>query len=192
MLATISVIGSGWPGAVWADPPTFNCASWRASELNSHLREMNLFARRGSGARDAHRSTHPRHGPDDFPPKRAPAEIRKRSAPSWDETDKVTAQLNNSSTIRARPPSPPGESPPAQNWRWDSVVNELSCAPRWPTTSRKRNSLETKGEPMTIEADEQFTSPGHCSTSYLTPFRSWARTADPDFDAEGRRFRSGH
>jgi signal transduction histidine kinase len=121
----------------------------RASELNSHLREMNLAA-----AGLAHETRNPLNiirGMAQMisKQKETPAEIREKVRAIVDETDKVTAQLNEFINY-----SRPREVRRAK-LALDSVVNEVVRALAY-DIEEKKIKLETKGEPMTIEADEQL------------------------------------
>jgi signal transduction histidine kinase len=79
----------------------------------------------------------------------APAEIREKVRAIVDETDKVTAQLNEFINY-----SRPREVRRAK-LALDSVVNEVARALAYDIEDKKLK-LETKGEPMAIEADEQM------------------------------------
>ena len=94
LLAAISVIGSGlaWRNLVKSSELQLRLV--RASELNLHLKEMNLAA-----AGLAHETRNPLNivrGLAQMISKEAnlPAEIQRRSREIIDETDRVTAQLN--------------------------------------------------------------------------------------------------
>jgi signal transduction histidine kinase len=78
-----------------------------------------------------------------------PSEIREKVRAIVDETDKVTAQLNEFINY-----SRPREIRRAK-LALDSVVNEVVRALAY-DIEEKKIKLETKGEPMTIEADEQL------------------------------------
>jgi len=117
--------------------------------LNSHLREMNLAA-----AGLAHETRNPLNiirGMAQMISKQneTPAEIREKVRAIVDETDKVTAQLNE--FINYSRPREVRRSKLAL----DSVVNEVVRALAY-DIEEKKIKLETKGEPMTIEADEQL------------------------------------
>src|SRR6185295_1843423 len=94
ILATVSVIGSGLAWRNLAKSSELQIRLVRASELNSHLKEMNLAA-----AGLAHETRNPLNiirglaqmiskQPDASP------EIRKKVGDMINETDRVTAQLN--------------------------------------------------------------------------------------------------
>jgi len=121
----------------------------RASELNSHLREMNLAA-----AGLAHETRNPLNiirgmaqmlsrEPD------APAEIKQKSIAIVNETDKVTAQLNEFINY-----SRPREIRRA-NLALPAAAQEVVRALNF-DMEEKKVTMEVKGEPVTIEADEQL------------------------------------
>jgi signal transduction histidine kinase len=78
-----------------------------------------------------------------------PPEIREKSRAIVDETDKVTAQLNE--FINYSRPREVRRAPLALA----SAVNEVARALSY-DLEEKKIRLEIKGEPMTIEADEQL------------------------------------
>jgi signal transduction histidine kinase len=148
-LAAISVAGSGLAWRSVTRSAELQIRLIRASELNSHLREMNLAA-----AGLAHETRNPLNiirGMAQMISKQneAPAEIREKVRAIVDETDKVTAQLNEFINY-----SRPREVRRAR-LALDSVVNEVVRALAY-DIEEKKIKLETKGEPMTIEADEQL------------------------------------
>lgn len=121
----------------------------RASELNTHLREMNLAA-----AGLAHETRNPLNiirgmaqmlskQPDTTP------EVREKSRAIVDETDKVTAQLNE--FINYSRPREVRRAPIALA----SAVNEVVRALGYDVEEKKIH-LEVKCDPVTIEADEQL------------------------------------
>ena len=149
VLATISVVGSGLAWRSVTRSAELQIRLIRASELNSHLREMNLAA-----AGLAHETRNPLNiirGMAQMISKQneAPAEIREKVRAIVDETDKVAAQLNEFINY-----SRPREVRRAK-LALDSVVNEVVRALAY-DIEEKKIQLETKGEPMTIEADEQL------------------------------------
>jgi signal transduction histidine kinase len=149
LLATISVVGSGLAWRSVTRSAELQIRLIRASELNSHLREMNLAA-----AGLAHETRNPLNiirGMAQMisKQKETPAEIRENVRAIVDETDKVTAQLNE--FINYSRPREIRRSKLAL----DSVVNEVVRALAY-DIEEKKIKLETKGEPMTIEADEQL------------------------------------
>jgi signal transduction histidine kinase len=121
----------------------------RASEMNSHLREMNLAA-----AGLAHETRNPLNiirgmaqmlsrQPD------APPEIKEKSSAIVNETDKVTAQLNEFINY-----SRPREIRRA-TLSLQAAVQEVVRALNF-DMEEKKVKLEVKGEPVTVEADEQL------------------------------------
>jgi signal transduction histidine kinase len=149
VLATISVVGSGLAWRSVTRSAELQIRLIRASELNSHLREMNLAA-----AGLAHETRNPLNiirGMAQMISKQneAPVEIREKVRAIVDETDKVTAQLNE--FINYSRPREVRRSKLAL----DSIVNEVVHALAY-DVEEKKIRIETKGEPMTIEADEQL------------------------------------
>ena len=121
----------------------------RASELNSHLKEMNLAA-----AGLAHETRNPLNiirGMAQMLSKQpgAPAEIREKTRAIVDETDKVTAQLNE--FINYSRPREVRRTRLALN----AVVNEVVRALNYDLEEKKIH-VEVTGEPIVIEADEQL------------------------------------
>ncbi len=149
VLATISVVGSGLAWRNVSRSAELQIRLIRASEMNSHLREMNLAA-----AGLAHETRNPLNiirGMAQMISRRtdAPAEIRENVRAIVDETDKVTAQLNE--FINYSRPRELRRAKVALN----SVVGEVSRALAF-DIEEKKIKLETKGEPVTVEADEQL------------------------------------
>ncbi len=149
VLAAISVVGSGLAWRSVTTSSELQIRLIRASELNSHLKEMNLAA-----AGLAHETRNPLNiirGMAQMLSKQpeASAEIRDRSRAIVEETDKVTAQLNE--FINYSRPRDVRRSKLALN----SVVNEVVRALGY-DLEEKKVRLETAGEPITIEADEQL------------------------------------
>ncbi|HTI68779.1 MAG TPA: ATP-binding protein, partial [Candidatus Limnocylindria bacterium] len=94
LMATVSVGGLGFAWRNMAKSSDLQIRLVRASEVNTHLKEMNLAA-----AGLAHETRNPlniirgmAHMISKMP--EAPASIRERTRAIMDETDKVTAQLN--------------------------------------------------------------------------------------------------
>ena len=121
----------------------------RASEMNSHLREMNLAA-----AGLAHETRNPLNiirGLAQMISKQtdAPAELREKSRAIVDETDKVTAQLNE--FINYSRPREVRRSKIALNSAVNEVVRTLTH-----DIEEKKLQVATGGEPIAIEADEQL------------------------------------
>ncbi len=149
VLATISVIGSGLAWRSLGRSSDLQLRLVRASELNSHLREMNLAA-----AGLAHETRNPLNiirGMAQMISKQneAPVEIREKVRAIVDETDKVTAQLNE--FINYSRPREVRRS----KFALASVVNEVIRTLDY-DVEEKKIRIETRGEPMTIEADEQL------------------------------------
>jgi len=121
----------------------------RASELNSHLKEMNLAA-----AGLAHETRNPLNiirGMAQMLSRQAeaPPEIREKARAIVDETDKVTVQLNE--FINYSRPREIRRTKLALN----SVVNEVVRALSH-DLEEKNIQVAVKGEPISIEADEQL------------------------------------
>jgi signal transduction histidine kinase len=121
----------------------------RASELNTHLKEMNLAA-----AGLAHETRNPLNiirgmaqmlskQPDATP------EIRDKSRAIVDETDKVTAQLNEFINYSRPREIRRGVLP------LHPAVKEVVRALNY-DIDEKKVKLEVKGEPLSVEADEQL------------------------------------
>jgi signal transduction histidine kinase len=149
LLAAISVVGSGLAWRSVTKSSELQIRLIRASELNSHLKEMNLAA-----AGLAHETRNPLNiirGMAQMISKQndAPAEIREKVRAIVDETDKVTAQLNEFINY-----SRPREVRRAK-LALDSVVNEVVRALAY-DIEEKKIRFESRGEPMAIEADEQM------------------------------------
>ncbi|HYG22804.1 MAG TPA: ATP-binding protein [Verrucomicrobiae bacterium] len=121
----------------------------RASEMNTHLKEMNLAA-----AGLAHETRNPLNiirGMAQMISKQqdVSTDTRERSRAIIDETDKVTAQLNE--FINYSRPREVRRTPVALQ----SVQQEVARALNY-DIEEKSIRLEVKGEPLTIEADEQM------------------------------------
>jgi signal transduction histidine kinase len=149
VLATVSVIGSSLALRNLAKTSDLQLRLVRASELNTHLKEMNLAA-----AGLAHETRNPLNiirGRAQMISKlpEAPAEIRERSREIVDEADKVAAQLNEFINY-----SRPREVRRAV-LALGSVINEVVRALSY-DLQEKKIQLETRGEVLTIEADEQL------------------------------------
>jgi signal transduction histidine kinase len=149
ILATISVLGSGLAWRNLAKSSDLQLRLVRASEMNTHLKEMNLAA-----AGLAHETRNPLNiirglaqmiskQPDTAP------EVRTKSREILDETDKVTAQLNE--FINYSRPREVRRSVLALG----SVVSEVVRALNYDLEEKKLR-LEIKGEQLSIEADEQL------------------------------------
>jgi len=149
LLATISIAGSGFFWRNLSRSSELQIRLVRASEMNSHLREMNLAA-----AGLAHETRNPLNiirGLAQMISKRAdvPAELHDKVRAIVDETDKVTAQLNEFINY-----SRPRELRRA-NLALHSIVTEVVRALAY-DIEEKSVRFETSGEPLTIEADEQM------------------------------------
>ena len=121
----------------------------RASELNSHLKEMNLAA-----AGLAHETRNPLNiirGMAQMLSKEsaAPVEIRDKARAIVDETDKVTVQLNE--FINYSRPREVRRTKLALNSAVGEVVRALNH-----DIEEKKIRVETKGDLISIEADEQL------------------------------------
>ncbi len=149
VLASVSVLGSGLAWTNLAKSSELEIRLVRASELNTHLKEMNLAA-----AGLAHETRNPLNiirglaqmiskQPD------APEELRNKSRDILNETDKVTAQLNE--FINYSRPREVRRTPLALG----SVVNEVVRALNYDIEEKKIH-LQVKGEQLSIEADEQM------------------------------------
>ena len=149
ILATISVLGSGLAWRNLAKSSDLQLRLVRASEMNTHLKEMNLAA-----AGLAHETRNPLNiirglaqmiskQPDIAP------EVRTKSREILDETDKVTAQLNE--FINYSRPREVRRSVLALG----SVVSEVVRALNY-DLEEKKVRIEVKGDPLSIEADEQL------------------------------------
>jgi signal transduction histidine kinase len=148
-LAAISVAGVGLAWRSLAKSSFLQLRLVRASELNTHLKEMNLAA-----AGLAHETRNPLNiirGMAQMLSKQAAAspEIRERSRAIVDETDKVTAQLNE--FINYSRPREVRRSVVALH----SVSNDVARALGY-DLEEKKIRLEIKGEPISIETDEQM------------------------------------
>ena len=148
-LATVSVAGSGLAWRTLSNSAELQIRLLRASELNTHLREMNLAA-----AGLAHETRNPLNivrglaqmisrQPD------APAETREKSRAIVEETDKVTAQLNE--FINYSKPRQVRRTALALAPAIQEVVRALGF-----DLEEKQIKLEVKGDPLTIQADEQL------------------------------------
>jgi signal transduction histidine kinase len=147
--ATISVIGSGLAWRILSTTSDLQLRLVRASEMNTHLKEMNLAA-----AGLAHETRNPLNiirGLAQMISKRpetAP-ELRDKSTEIIHEADKVAAQLNEFINY-----SRPREVRPAR-LATPTIINEVVRALDY-DVEEKKLSIEVKGEPLMIEADEQL------------------------------------
>jgi len=149
VLATVSVIGSGLAWRNLGNTSDLQIRLVRASELNLRLKELNLAA-----AGLAHETRNPLNivrGLAQMISKQedVSAEIRGKSRAIIDETDRVTAQLNE--FINYSRPREVRRSALALN----SVVNELVRTLSH-DFDEKNISLQVKVDQLTVEADEQL------------------------------------
>jgi len=147
--AGISAVGVGLAWRNLARSSDLQIRLIRASEMNTHLREMNLAA-----AGLAHETRNPLNiirGMAQMISKQpdAPGEIRDKSRAIVDETDKVTAQLNE--FINYSRPREIRRSVLALTPAINEVVRALNY-----DVDEKKLKLEVKGEPLSVEADEQL------------------------------------
>ena len=149
LLATVSVLGSGLAWRNLAKSSELQIRLVRASEMTTHLKEMNLAA-----AGLAHETRNPLNiirGLAQMISKQpgTAAEVQKKSREIIDEADKVAAQLNE--FINYSRPRELRRSRLALG----SVVNEVVRALNY-DLEEKNISLQIKAEPLSIEADEQL------------------------------------
>ncbi|HTQ50237.1 MAG TPA: ATP-binding protein [Candidatus Acidoferrales bacterium] len=150
LLATISAAGIGLAWRNVSETSDLQIRLVRASELNSHLREMNLAA-----AGLAHETRNPLNiirGMAQMLSKQtavSPEDIREKSRAIVNETDKVTAQLNE--FINYSRPREVRRSKIALNSAITEVVRTLAH-----DIDEKKLRVETGGDPVAIEADEQL------------------------------------
>ena len=148
-LAGVSVAGMAFAWGNLVKSSNLQLRLVRASELNTHLREMNLAA-----AGLAHETRNPLNiirGMAQMITKNTgtPPEIHDKSRAIVDEVDKVTAQLNefiNYSRPREIRPSAVG---------LHAAINEVARALSY-DIEEKKIRFELKGESLSIEADEQM------------------------------------
>ena len=149
LLATISVLGSGLTWRNFSKTSELQIRLVRASEMNTHLKEMNLAA-----AGLAHETRNPLNiirGLAQMISKQSGAapEIQRKSREIIDEADKVAAQLNE--FINYSRPREVRRSVLALG----SVVAEVVRALNY-DLDEKKIRLQAKGEQLSIEADEQL------------------------------------
>ena len=147
--AGISALGAGLAWRNIAQTAELQIRLVRASELNSHLKEMNLAA-----AGLAHETRNPLNIirgqaqmisrlPD------APPEVREKSQIIMDETDKVTAQLTE--FINYSRPREVRRAKIALTAAANEIVRTLNY-----DIEEKKMRVEVSGDPLAIEADEQL------------------------------------
>jgi signal transduction histidine kinase len=148
-LATLSAFGSGiaWRNLVTSSDLQIRLI--RASELNTHLREMNLAA-----AGLAHETRNPLNiirGLAQLISRQpeAAVEIQQKSKDIVNEADKVAAQLNEFINY-----SRPREVRPSVV-SLGLLINEVARALSY-DLEEKSIRLEIRSEPLTVEADEQM------------------------------------
>ena len=147
--AGISALGAGLAWRNMGRTAELQIRLVRASEMNSHLREMNLAA-----AGLAHETRNPLNiirGLAQMISKQTdtPAGLREKSRAIVDETDKVTAQLNE--FINYSRPREVRRSKIALNSAVNEVVRTLTH-----DIEEKKLHVAVSGEPIAIEADEQL------------------------------------
>jgi signal transduction histidine kinase len=148
LFAGISAIGAALAWRNVSKTSELQIRLVRASELNSHLKEMNLAA-----AGLAHETRNPlniiRGMAQMILKTDASADLREKSKAIVDETDKVTAQLNE--FINYSRPREVRRGKIALN----AVVTEVVRALNF-DIEEKKIRVESKVEPFLIEADEQL------------------------------------
>jgi signal transduction histidine kinase len=149
LLATVSVIGSGMAWQNLAKSSDLQIRLVRASEMNTHLKELSLAA-----AGLAHETRNPLNiirGLAQMISRQsgAPPEVRDKSKEIVGEADKVAAQLNE--FINYSRPREVRRTVVALN----TVIAEVSRTLGY-DIEEKRVRLEAKTEPLTVEADEQM------------------------------------
>lgn len=149
LLATVSVAGSGLAWRNLTKTSDLQLRLVRASELNTHLKEMNLAA-----AGLAHETRNPLNiirGLAQMISKQPECqpEVRQKSREIVDEADKVAAQLNEFINY-SRP-----REVRRTNLALGTVVNEVVRALTY-DIEEKKIKLQVLGEVLTIEADEQL------------------------------------
>ena len=150
LFAGISVVGIGLAWRNTSKTSELQIRLVRASELNSHLREMNLAA-----AGLAHETRNPLNiirGMAQMLSKQtavSPQEIQEKSRAIVNETDKVTAQLNE--FINYSRPREVRRSKIALNSAINEVVRTLAH-----DIEEKKLRVEAGGDPVAIKADEHL------------------------------------
>lgn len=147
--AGISAAGFGLAWRTMSRTSELQIRLVRAGELNTHLKEMNLAA-----AGLAHETRNPLNiirGMAQMLSKQQDAtpEIRDKSRAIVDETDKVTAQLNE--FINYSRPREIRRAVLPLHPAIKEVVRALNY-----DIDEKKVKLEIKGEPLSVEADEQL------------------------------------
>jgi len=147
--ATVSVLGMGLAWRHVGKLAELQIRLIRASELNSHLKRMNVAA-----AGLAHETRNPLNiirGLAQMISKQEEAapELRKKSLEIIDETDRVTAQLNE--FINYSRPREVRRAPLPLNAAVGEVARALSY-----DLEEKGIDLQVKGEQLVVQADEQM------------------------------------
>ena len=147
--ASLSALGLGLAWRNIAKSSELQMRLVRASEMNAHLKEMNIAA-----AGLAHETRNPLNiirGLAQMISKQTETapEVRQRSRDIIDETDRVTAQLNE--FINYSRPREVRRAPLALGAVMAEVVRALSY-----DIEEKRIRVEVVDEQLTIEADEQL------------------------------------
>jgi signal transduction histidine kinase len=146
--AAISAIGVGGAWRNLARTSELEIRLVRASELNSHLKEMNLAA-----AGLAHETRNPlniiRGMAQMISKSDAPVGLREKARAMVDETDKVTAQLNE--FINYSRPREVRRAKIPLNAAVAEVIRALDY-----DIAEKKIRVENKVEAVSIEADEQL------------------------------------
>lgn len=148
-LATLSVTAFAFAWRNTLQTAELQIRLVRASEMNSHLKEMNLAA-----AGLAHETRNPLNiirGLAQMISKRTdtPGEIKMRSLEIVTEADRVAGQLND--FINYSRPREVRRAPVGLNRVADEVARALSF-----DVEEKQLQLRVTGEPLSIEADEQL------------------------------------
>ena len=147
--AGISAVGAGLALRNVSKTAELQIRLIRASELNVHLKEMNLAA-----AGLAHETRNPLNiirGLAQMLSKQtdAPADIREKTRVIMDETDKVTAQLTE--FINYSRPREVRRSKITLNSAFAEVLRTLNH-----DLEEKKVAVQTSGDSLSIEADEQL------------------------------------
>lgn len=147
--AGISALGAGLAWRNMGRTAELQIRLVRASELNSHLKELNLAA-----AGLAHETRNPLNiirGQAQMisrMPEAAP-EVREKSKTIVDETDKVTAQLTE--FINYSRPREVRRTKVALNAAANEIVRTLGL-----DIEEKKLNVEVRGDALSVEADEQL------------------------------------
>jgi signal transduction histidine kinase len=149
LLATVASLGSGLAWSTLVKSSDLQIRLVRASEMNTHLKEMNLAA-----AGLAHETRNPLNiirGRAHMISNQAalPPDIREKSREIVDEADKVAGQLNE--FINYSRPREVRRSALALG----AVINEVARALRYDLEDKKIR-LQITGDALTIQADEQL------------------------------------